>query len=106
MNRRIHILGAAGAGTTTLGQAVSTRLSILHFDTDDYFWLKTPIPYTKKRDAEQRVELLKSDLLSVPEWVLSGSLCGWGDSAIPLFTLVVFLWIPAGVRMTRVRERE
>jgi hypothetical protein len=39
-------------------------------------------------------------------WVVSGSLCGWGDVAIPLFELVVFLWIPYEVRMARLRRRE
>jgi hypothetical protein len=37
---------------------------------------------------------------------LSGSLCGWGDVAIPLFELVVFLWIPQNRRMARLRQRE
>lgn len=106
MNRRIHIFGASGAGTTTLGEALSERLSIPHFDTDNYLWAKTTIPFTQQRDAKQREELLKSDLLGFPEWVSSGSLCGWGDFAIPLFTLAVFLWIPAEVRMTRLMERE
>ena len=39
MIRRIHILGAAGSGTTTLGRALAERLQCPHFDTDDYFWL-------------------------------------------------------------------
>jgi len=37
---------------------------------------------------------------------VSGSLCGWGDVAIPLFELVVFLWIPHDIRMERLRQRE
>jgi hypothetical protein len=39
-------------------------------------------------------------------WVLSGSLCGWGDVAIPLFELVVFLWVPQHRRLERLRQRE
>jgi hypothetical protein len=39
-------------------------------------------------------------------WVLSGSLCGWGDGAISLFELVVFLAIPPDIRMARLRRRE
>jgi hypothetical protein len=46
------------------------------------------------------------DLTADDAWVVSGSLCGWGDSAIPLFELVVFLWIPQDVRMARLRQRE
>ena len=38
--------------------------------------------------------------------MLSGSLCGWGDIFIPLFGLVVFLWVPPDVRIARLRARE
>jgi adenylate kinase family enzyme len=106
MNHRIHIFGAAGSGTTTLGSILSRRSGIPHFDTDEYFWVKTTVPYTLKREIPERTELLKSDLLKSEQWVLSGSLCGWGDFAIPLFTLVVFLWIPSELRMKRLKDRE
>jgi hypothetical protein len=46
------------------------------------------------------------DLIAQDAWVLSGSLCGWGDVAIPLFELVVFLSIPSEVRMARLQRRE
>ena len=105
-NTRIHIFGAAGSGTTTLGKSLAERLNILHLDTDDYFWEDTEIPYTEKREQTKRIELLKTDLEKYPEWVLSGSLCGWGDFAIPMFTFAVFLWIPEDLRLSRLRERE
>ena len=38
--------------------------------------------------------------------MLSGSLCGWGDVAISLFELVVYLAIPHDIRMARLRQRE
>jgi hypothetical protein len=40
------------------------------------------------------------------EWVLSGSLDGWGDPLTPLFDLVVFVFAPPGVRLQRLRDRE
>jgi hypothetical protein len=46
------------------------------------------------------------DLTAQEQWVLSGSLCGWGDVASPLFELVVFLWVPHDVRMKRLHRRE
>jgi hypothetical protein len=46
------------------------------------------------------------DLTAHDTWVVSGSLCGWGDVAIPLFEFVVFLSIPPEVRMARLRRRE
>jgi len=105
-NKRIHIFGAAGAGTTTLGKVLAERLTIRHLDTDDYYWEDTEIPYTQQREREQRIKLLKKDLEKHRDWVLSGSLCGWGDFAIPMFTFAVFLWIPQEIRLSRLRERE
>ncbi len=39
-------------------------------------------------------------------WVLSGSLCGWGDMFIPRFELAMFLYIPHQLRMARTMARE
>jgi hypothetical protein len=93
MIHRIHILGASGSGTTTLGCALAERLQCPHFDADDYFWLPTDPPFTHQRERTQRQRLLMDDLTAHDSWVVSGSLCGWGDVAIPLFELVVFLAI-------------
>jgi adenylate kinase family enzyme len=106
MINRIHILGASGSGTTTLGQALAERLQCPHFDTDDYFWLPTDPPYTQRRERTERAQLLMDDLTAHNAWGVSGSLCGWGDVAIPLFELVVFLWVPQDVRMARLHHRE
>jgi adenylate kinase family enzyme len=100
VQNRIHILGASGSGTTTLGTALSEKLRIPHFDSDNYFRVKTAVSYTQKTDIQTRVENLGEDLLA-PAWGLSGSLCEWGDFAIPLFTMVVFLWIPQKLRLAR-----
>jgi adenylate kinase family enzyme len=35
MIQRIHILGASGSGTTTLGRALGEHLQYPHFDTGD-----------------------------------------------------------------------
>src|SRR6266567_2046417 len=106
MIHRIHILGASGSGTTTLGRALAERLQCPHFDTDDYFWFPTEPPFTHQRERTERAQLLMDDLTAHDAWVVSGSLCGWGDAVIPLFALVVFLWISHDVRMARLRQRE
>ena len=40
------------------------------------------------------------------DWVLSGSLEGWGNPIVPYFDLVVFLTTPTGLRLQRLRARE
>jgi adenylate kinase family enzyme len=106
MSGRVHILGAAGSGTTTLAQALAARLGCPHYDTDSYFWLPSDPPFQHIRDQEARQAMLRADLEKPGGWVLSGSLCGWGDVFVPLFDLVVFLWIPRDLRMARLKERE
>lgn len=103
---RIHLFGASGSGTTTLGKVLAGTLGLPHFDTDDYFWIRTEPPFQTIRERTERQELLRRDLERNDSWVLSGSLCGWGDFAMPLFDLAVYLWLPADVRMRRLRNRE
>jgi adenylate kinase family enzyme len=91
---RIHIVGASGAGTTTLGRALAGRLTCPHLDTDDAFWLPSDPPCQRIRDRAERQAVLGAELTRYPHWVLSGSLCGWGDLFVPLFQRVVFLWVP------------
>jgi len=103
---RIHIFGASGSGTSTLGQALADRLCIQFFDADDYYWQKTDPPYTTKNLPEDRVEMLLNDMNKTKGWVLSGSIVSWGDVFIPLFTQAVYITLPQVIRLQRLRERE
>ena len=104
---RIHILGAPGAGVTSLGKMLAERLGIPHFDTDDFHWFTDDaLPYRRRRNPEHRRLLLGQALSSGDSWVLSGALCGWGDVFIPQFNAVIWLWAPVEIRLARIRERE
>jgi adenylate kinase family enzyme len=103
---RIHIMGASGSGTTSLAVEMAMRYGHRHLDTDDFFWMRTDPPYREKRPAEERRALLRQAFREATAWVLSGSLCGWGDPLIPEFELVVFLTVPTSVRLARLRARE
>lgn len=104
-NRRIHIFGASGSGTTTLGQSLAKDLKCAHFDADNYYWIKTDPPFTTKREITARLELLTRDLTD-PNWVLSGSLVRWADQVLSTFTLAVFVYLEPKQRMERLRIRE
>lgn len=103
---RIHVFGASGSGTTTLGTAVASALGAPFLDVDTYYWVATDPPFTTKRDPAERVVAIERDTASRSDWVLSGSLCGWGDPLVPRFTLAVFLHLDPDVRMARLAERE
>jgi hypothetical protein len=81
-------------------------LAIPHHDTDDYFHLPTDPPYRQRRDVVDRLRLMREMFLDRPDWVLSGSLDGWGGPVIALLDLVVFLYVPTEIRLRRLRERE
>lgn len=103
----IHILGAPGAGVTTLGKALAERLEIKAFDTDDYYWFTEDVlPYRRKRNPDHRRKLITADLAANPDSVLSGSLCGWGDVFMPQFDFVIYLWLPVETRLARIKARE
>ena len=103
---RIHIFGASGSGTTSLASTIAEKHGHRFLDTDDFFWAPTNPPYQEKRPRDERLAMLRQALLNSVPWVLSGSLCGWGDPLIPNFDLVVFLLIPTPVRLARLRARE
>lgn len=54
--KNIHILGASGVGTSTLGAALSKRLPHTHLDTDNYYWLDK---FTKKEKFLKEESCLK-----------------------------------------------
>ncbi len=101
---RVHITGASGTGTTTLGRALAVELDAPHFDSDDYYWSPTSPPYTTKRDPVERDARLEADLAGNPRWVWSGSAMSWRVRTSP--TLCVFLTLPAALRVERIRMRE
>ena len=103
---RIHIFGASGSGTTALGCTLAARMGYAHLDTDNYFWMPTDPPFQEKRGAGLRLEMLMEDVHRHGNWVLSGSLCGWGDPCLPLLDLAVYVWIPHDLRMFRLEARE
>lgn len=102
----IHIYGASGSGTSTLGRYISQQLGYFFMDTDDYFWLPTNPPYTRKREIPDRLSLMKQDIAREDKAVISGSLVDWGDALIPYFTLAIRLVTATDIRIARIRERE
>ena len=106
MKNVIHIFGASGSGTTTLGKKIALELGYRHIDTDDYFWLSTDPKFIMKRPKEERLALMKQDIEEAENAVISGALVGWGDPLIPYFTLAVRMEIPQDIRIERLRKRE
>jgi adenylate kinase family enzyme len=103
---RIHILGASGSGTSTLGSALARQLGVPHADSDSFYWLPTDPPYTTPRPAEDRQALLELRMPVSGHWVFSGAATKWAAPLEPFYDLVVFLRLDPAIRMARLRQRE
>ena len=51
-------------------------------DTNNYFWLPTNPQYTTKRSKEERLALMKKDIIENKNVVISCSLVDWVDELI------------------------
>jgi hypothetical protein len=76
------------------------------YDADDYYWLPTDPPFQCKQDPAIRAARLVQALQKAPSSVLAGSILNWGVALEDSFSLIVFLTVPAEIRVTRLRERE
>lgn len=103
---RLHITGASGSGTTTLGRALADAWAVPHADTDDYYWLPTAPPYRDKRPAADRVALMTRVFAPRSAWVLSGSISSWGAPVLDAVDAVVFLTLAGPERLARLEARE
>ena len=105
MTRRVYITGASGTGVSTLGRALAQALHAPHADVDDFYWLPTDPPFSQKRRVADRLKLLRR-ALGDDGWVLSGSFDSWGEPLLARVDLVIFVSVPTGIRMARLRTRE
>ena len=106
MASRVLITGASGSGTTTLGRALAGELGYPFFDSDDYYWLADDPPFQRKQDPVVRLNHLLRDLQSTSQAVLAGSIMNWGAELEDSLRLVIFLTVPAQIRVARLLARE
>ena len=98
----IHIAGACGSGTSTLGQALERKYGYKWLETDDYFHL----PNGQYRSREERDSLLMAEIGNHSKCAISGSLANWGEVFIPVFDLVVYVSTPTNIRIERLNKRQ
>ena len=103
---RVHILGAPGSGTTTLGAALARERGWPLLDADVFYWDQTDPPFQRARDPAVRDAMFQAQLEGRRDWVFAGSALGWARPWVPLYELVVFLRLDPAIRMARLRARE
>jgi adenylate kinase family enzyme len=103
---RIHITGASGSGVSTLGKNLSSQLGIPQFECDDFYWEKTNPPFQRCVPRPARMVNLFCALKPHSQWILSGSQDSWSDPFEELYTHIIYLSVPAEVRVERLKKRE
>jgi adenylate kinase family enzyme len=103
---RIHVLGAPGTGTTSLGRGLARALSIPQFEADDFLWQPTTPPYQQRLPVPARTKKLAEMVRQNSQWVISGSMGGWGECSKPLLSSAIYLMAPTDIRLQRITERE
>ena len=103
----IMILGAPGAGKTSLGKRVAQALGFDFIDIDEYIWRKdTPQPFTVMYSREGKISRLKNAIADPKRFVMAGSMDSFHEHFDPLFDLMVYLDTDADVRVQRAHDRE
>lgn len=100
----IQLLGAAGAGKSTLGRALAARAGLPLLQSDRYLWLDDE--FTQMRPPEEGRALLLGDMERYPGFILDGGVHRWLPKGVLRPDLLVLVRLEHRIRMDRLRQRE
>ncbi|MDE5993945.1 MAG: AAA family ATPase [Oscillospiraceae bacterium] len=106
MPNGIIITGLNGCGKSTICRSLAEKLNYFSMDVEDYFFIKSNIPYSKFHTHEQTKELMLEDILKHKNYVMATVNCDWGHEIISTYKFAVVLKAPLDIRMKRIEERE
>ena len=87
--KNIVVVGATGAGKTTLSKKLSQKFSIPSIDLDELFWL----PGWIRRDQSDFIDLIEQNISS-DGWVVSGNYSKTNCIIWPQADIIVWLDYP------------
>jgi adenylate kinase family enzyme len=96
---RIHIMGPAGSGKTTLAQQLASSLNIPFYEMDYIAW-EEGYPGTE-RSLETRLCDIEH-IAAQPAWVAEGIFLTWTDELLRVADYIVWLDIPWPVAIKRI----
>ncbi len=105
MANGILICGANGSGKSTLGKELAAALHYKHIDIEDYYFIRSDIPYSKSRTRKEVCNLILKDIEKYHNFVLSAVNGDMGEEINSTYKLAVYLSAPLVLRLERVKQR-
>jgi adenylate kinase family enzyme len=99
--QRIHIIGGAGSGKTTLARQLAQRLDVPTYDLDE-------IAYENGAGAKRPLAMRQADALTIadkPSWITEGGYIWWTEPLIAAADVVIWLDFPWRIAAWRVVKR-
>jgi len=96
--RRIHIIGGAGAGKTTLARQVAERLRASAFDLDEIAYEGGAGPARSIAERRQAVHRIATEAF----WVTEGGYLWWIDELLDTADVIVWLDLPFRIAAWRI----
>ncbi len=101
----IHIMGASGSGTSTIGEFLGKELDFEIIESDFYKWKQTIPEFQEMRPIEESNRLLLEKIKESKNLVITGSLHS-NPITFKYINLIVYLKCPTRVRIKRIKSRD
>ncbi len=101
----IHVMGASGSGTSSLGEYLGRELGFDVIESDFYKWKQTIPQFQVMRPIEESNKLLLDKIANSENLIIAGSL--HSNSVIfKYIDIIIYLKCPTHIRLKRIKQRD
>ncbi|WP_438315660.1 DNA topology modulation protein FlaR [Sporosarcina sp. FA9] len=100
---KIYIIGSVGSGKTTLAQKLASRLSLPHYETDNFVWNRHP-----DGDVRNSIEIrnaLFHKAIKQSTWIIEGVHTEWTQEGFQEAEHIIFIDTRISTRKVQILKR-